>query len=70
MCETSKSVAAVRVAVCSAMIDVYCTGIDQPAKSTMRPPWATCQSKSGVFAREVVVTVVAGDATQWSVLPA
>ena len=23
------------------MIEVYCTGMAQPAKSTMRPPWAT-----------------------------
>src|SRR5262245_58187317 len=51
MCETSNSPAAVRLAVCSATIDEYCTGIDQPAKSTIRPPWATCQSASGVFAR-------------------
>src|SRR5437879_15962 len=30
------------------MMVVYCTGISQPAKSTRRPPWAACQSCSGV----------------------
>ena len=31
------------------MIDVYWTGMAQPAKSTIRAPWATCQSKRGVL---------------------
>ena len=30
--------AAFRVARCSSTIEPYCTGIFQPAKSTMRPP--------------------------------
>ena len=47
--------AAVRVALCSATIDAYCTGIDQPAKSTIRPPWATCQSCSDVFASGLAI---------------
>ena len=37
-----------RVARCSSMIDVYWTGMAQPAKSTIRAPWATCQSYKGV----------------------
>ena len=34
--------------LCSSMMVVYCTGMSQPAKSTMRAPWATCQSCSTV----------------------
>ena len=30
------------------MIEAYCTGMAQPAKSTMRPPWEQCQSYRGV----------------------
>src|SRR5262245_920733 len=44
----SNKPAAVRTAVCSSMIDVYCTGIPQPAKSTMRAPCPACQSYNGV----------------------
>ena len=57
MCEMSNTPTALRVAWCSAAIDVYCTGIDQPAKSTIRPPCATCQSWSGVRARAVVMVI-------------
>src|SRR5262245_48386941 len=48
MCDTSKSPATLRTARCSSRIDVYCCGISQPPKSTMRPPRATCRSYSGV----------------------
>ena len=44
MCEMSMMPAAVRVAWCSSMIEVYWTGMAQPANSTMRAPWAACQS--------------------------
>src|SRR5215471_9567722 len=57
MCEISKNPTAVRVAWCSAVIDEYCTGIDQPAKSTMRPPCAACQSWSVVRASSVVMAI-------------
>ncbi len=40
MCETSNSPAALRTASCSAMTEVYWTGISQPAKSTNRAPSA------------------------------
>ena len=36
--------AAERTAWCSSTIEWYCTGMSQPAKSTMRAPCATCQS--------------------------
>jgi hypothetical protein len=52
MCETSKSVIALRVARCSRAIDVYWTGINHPAKSTIRPPCAWCQANSGVLSGE------------------
>src|SRR5204863_10089613 len=45
----SNSPHALRTALCSATIEEYCTGMSQPAKSTIRPPWATCQSWQGVF---------------------
>jgi hypothetical protein len=41
---TSNSPARVRTAVCSSMMPGYCTGMSQPAKSTMRAPsarWAS-----------------------------
>ena len=38
-----------RTAWCSSTIVEYWTGIDQPPNSTSRPPWAWCQSCSGVF---------------------
>ncbi len=41
---TSKMPAAVRTAACSSMMVVYCTGMSQPPKSTMRAPWLACQS--------------------------
>ncbi len=44
MCETSKTPAEERTALCSSTIDVYCTGISQPAKGTMRAPSAACRS--------------------------
>src|SRR5260370_1037076 len=40
----SKRPAALRTVECSSMIVVYCTGMSQPAKSTMRAPCAACQS--------------------------
>lgn len=30
---------------------LYCTGMDQPANGTMRPPWAKWKSCSTVFFR-------------------
>ncbi len=48
MCETSKSPAAVRTASCSAITEVYCTGMSQPAKSTIRAPSLRWASLSGV----------------------
>ena len=48
MCDTSNIPAARRVARCSSTIEAYWTGIVQPAKSTIRPPWAACQAASGV----------------------
>ena len=44
MCETSKTPASVRTALCSASTPSYCTGISQPANGTMRPPASTCFS--------------------------
>ena len=54
MCETSKSPAAVRTARCSSTMPLYCTGISQPAKGTMR-------------AAELLVLVVEGGALEGSV---
>ena len=48
MWEMSAMPTAERVARCSSMIEVYCTGMAQPAKSTIRPPWERCQSYRGV----------------------
>src|SRR5215218_908919 len=48
MCETSKRPTAVRTASCSAMSEEYCTGMSQPAKSTMRAPSLRWASLSGV----------------------
>ena len=45
---TSKTAAACARPCALAMIDEYCTGIAQPANSTMRAPAATCSSYSGV----------------------
>src|SRR4051812_31840932 len=55
MWETSKTPAAVRVVLCSSTIDLYCTGISQPAKSTSRAPWAACQACSGVRRSPAVI---------------
>ena len=40
MWEMSAMPTAERIARCSSMIEVYCTGMAQPANSTIRPPWA------------------------------
>src|SRR5207302_1029087 len=40
--------APVRTASCSSLTLVYCCGISQPAKSTMRAPAATCRGWRGV----------------------
>src|SRR5438034_132473 len=48
MCETSNRPATLRTAKCSSRIEVYCCGISQPPKSTIRPPRATCLSYRGV----------------------
>ena len=48
MWEMSAMPTAERIARCSWMIEVYWTGMAQPAKSTIRPPWETCQSYRGV----------------------
>lgn len=40
-------------------MEEYCTGIDQPAKSTIRPPWDWCQVCNGViFSGEFVIDAV------------
>ena len=44
MWETSKTPAPVRTARCPSVTDVYCTGISQPAKSTILAPSATWRS--------------------------
>ena len=49
MCEMSKTPSEPRTAWCSSRMLVYCTGIDQPPKSTMRAPRATCSACSGVW---------------------
>lgn len=50
MCETSKSDACFRVWRTELMMlrSPYWTGMDQPAKGTMRPPWARWKSCSTV----------------------
>src|SRR6266516_2136241 len=48
MWDTSNSPATWRTAKCSSRIEVYCCGISQPPKSTIRPPRATCLSYRGV----------------------
>src|SRR5579884_3848978 len=48
MCETSKTPASPRTALCSAITPSYCTGISHPANATIRAPSATCRSCSGV----------------------
>src|SRR5262245_17944448 len=48
MWDTSKTPAVDRVARCSALTEVYSTGISQPANGTRRAPAATWRSKSGV----------------------
>ncbi len=48
MWETSKTPALVRTARCSSMIELYWTGISQPANGTSRAPAATWRSCSGV----------------------
>src|SRR4030081_955591 len=49
MCERSKTPQAVRTARCSARIPAgYCTGISQPAKSTMRAPRRRWTAFNGV----------------------
>jgi hypothetical protein len=49
MWETSKSPAAERTASCSATTPEYCTGMSQPAKSTIRAPKARWAAFNGVF---------------------
>src|SRR2546429_9972484 len=48
MCETSNTPAARRTAWCSPICELYCTGMSQPPKSTMRAPSSWCSLKSGV----------------------
>src|SRR5438552_6101340 len=48
MCETSKTPASVRTAMCSGITPSYCTGISHPANGTIRAPSATWRSKRGV----------------------
>src|SRR5260370_743767 len=48
MCETSKMPTRSRTAACSSSTPLYCTGISQPANSTIRAPAARCASYSGV----------------------
>jgi hypothetical protein len=48
MCDTSKTPAPLRVPRCSETIEEYWTGIDQPAKSTIRPLLFSCHSARGV----------------------
>src|SRR5215212_2038094 len=49
MWETSNSPAAVRTAMCSAVMPEYSTGISQPPNGTIRAPRATCDACRGVF---------------------
>src|SRR5689334_21931313 len=42
MCETSNMPTPVRTALYSSMMPLYCTGISNPANSTMRAPSARC----------------------------
>src|SRR5439155_18513970 len=58
ICDTSKRPATLRTARCSSRIEVYCCGISQPPKSTMRPPRATCRSYSGVCESALAVKCV------------
>src|SRR5690348_13262307 len=48
MCERSNRPTRSRTARCSSRIEVYCTGIRQPAKSIMRAPRASWRLASGV----------------------
>ena len=48
MCETSNTPAARRTAWCSPICELYCTGMSQPPKSTMRAPSSWCRSNKGV----------------------
>src|SRR5688572_1645276 len=52
MCETSNSPAAVRTAMCSAVMPEYSTGMSQPPNGTMRAPRDICDAWSGVFLSE------------------
>src|SRR5277367_4716631 len=52
MWEISKTPAASRTALCSSEMLVYCTGICQPPKSTMRAPSLRCASNRAVFLSE------------------
>src|SRR5437588_7037056 len=49
MCETSKSPALVRTALCSSMMPVNWTGSSQPPKSIIFPPSSCSTALSGVF---------------------
>ena len=51
MCETSKIPHALRTARCSCLTPSYCTGISQPAKSTIFAPAWTWRSNRGVRRR-------------------
>src|SRR4029077_6847802 len=48
MCDTSNRPAALRTAKCSSRIELYCWGISQPPKSTIRPPRETRREDRGV----------------------
>jgi hypothetical protein len=56
MCEISKIPQAVRTAVCSSMIEEYCTGMFQPAKETSLAPRATWALSRG----ELLISEVTG----------
>src|SRR5882724_13569234 len=56
MCDRSNRPHAVRTAWCSARMPAgYCTGMSQPAKSTMRAPIRRCAAFSGVCSNVAVL---------------
>src|ERR1700692_4865173 len=53
MCDRSNKPHAERTAWCSARMPAgYCTGMSQPAKSTMRAPSRRCSALSGVRSKD------------------
>src|ERR1019366_5479619 len=63
---TSKSPAAVRVAMCSARMPEYSTGISHPPKFTILAPKRLCASFNAVLRSWVVVGDVTRDSQKFS----